>query len=141
MKKTLFILLALTIFCCSTDDDNNMSNDPDATILGRWVIVGFEDAIRYEFTAEKRFAIYSEDGVFPSLEEFNSQNPQLTGLDWFYDGDIVEIDLNFGNSSRLRPEFVCNNYVIQWYNEEGEPAGVYHREGFDISTCTEVTID
>ncbi len=143
MKKSIFTLLlviTVSLFNCSSDDDATPSNEdiPEATLLGRWVIVGFEETIRYEFTESKRFDIYSDDGTFPTLEEFNAQNPLLTGLDWYFEGDNVTIDLNFGNFSTLTPEFVCDNYAIRWINEDGEIHSIYYREGYDISGCSDI---
>ena len=139
MKKTLFILLALTILNCSSDDSNieAPTEQAEATILGRWVLVGFEDAIRYEFTETKRFTLYSSDGVFPTLEEFNEENPGLTGNDWYYEGEKITVDLNFGNFSTLTPQFTCDNYVVKFINDEGETHSVYFREDYDISACAD----
>ena len=141
MKKPLFILLLLTatLFNCSSDD---ATIDPptelaEATILGRWVLQGFEDNIRYEFTETKRFTIYGVDGVFPTLEEFNEQNPELTGHDWYYEGEKITVDLNFGNLSTLTPEFICDNYAVRLVNDEGEVNSVYFREDYDITACEE----
>jgi hypothetical protein len=140
MKKTLFILLALTLFNCSSDDNAQAPTDQaEATILGRWVLVGFEDAIRYEFTENKRFTLYSVDGEFPTLEEFNQENPGISGHDWYYEGEKITVDLNFGNLSTLTPEFTCNNYVVKLRNDEGEINSVYFRENYDISVCTDAT--
>lgn len=141
MKNLTLILLALVLMNCSSDDSSSEEEQfiPEATLLGRWVLQGFEDNIRYEFTNDgKRFAIYGIDGVFPTLEEFNQENPQLTGLDWYYEDDIVVVDLNFGNYSRQTPQFVCQNEVIQWLDEDGELAGIYFRENVDISSCEAV---
>ncbi len=140
MKKILILLLSLTMLNCSSDDYNSDDNQitPEATILGRWVPMGFESTIRYEFTDTKRFNIYSVDGSFPTLEEFNQQNPELVGLDWFYEGDKVTIDLNFGNFSTLTPQFTCDNYVLKWINDDGETHSVYFREGYDINSCSDI---
>lgn len=140
MKKFLLIVLTVTLFNCSSDDYNNDETQtiPEATILGRWVLMGFEDTIRYEFTETKRFSIYSVDGTFPTLEEFNQQNPQLTGHDWYYEGDKITVDLNFGNLSTLTPEFTCDNYVVRWLNDDGETHSIYYRENFDISGCSDI---
>lgn len=141
MKKILILVLALTIFNCSSDDGTTPPEEqtiPEATILGRWVPMGFETTIRYEFTETKRFAIYSVDGTFPTLEEFNQENPQLTGLDWYFEDEKVTVDLNFGNLSTLTPQFVCDNYAIKWVNDEGETHSIYFREGYDISNCSEI---
>jgi len=140
MKNVIFILLAITIFNCSTNDDNS-NKTPDiaeATIIGRWILMGFEDVIRYEFTENKRVTIYGLNGTFPTLEEFNQRNPKVSGNDWYYEGDKVTIDLNFGNLSSLTPEFVCGNKVLIWKSDDGETHSVYFRESYDISTCSEM---
>ena len=140
MKKAAFILLILTVFNCSSDDNDFVATTdiPEATILGRWVLVGFEDTIRYEFTETKRFDIYSTDGTFPTLEEFNQTNPQLNGFDWYYEGDRVTVDLNFGNLSTLTPQFTCNNYVLKWLDDDGVAVTIYHREDYDLNDCTDI---
>lgn len=136
MKKYLFILLALALINCSTNDDNsNYDTNPEATILGRWVMPGFEQTIRLEFTESKRFDIYSVDGSFPTLAEFNAENPQLTGLDWYYEGAKIVVDLNFGNYHEFTPEFVCNNNVVRLIDGNGDQMGAYYREGFDYNSC------
>lgn len=137
MKKSVFmLLLVVTLFNCSSDDTQNLTdNSPEATLLGRWSLVGFEDNLLYEFTAEKRFDIYAVDGVFNSVEAQIADG--LTGLDWWYDGDKVIVDLNFGNFSTLTPDFVCNNYVINWLNDDGEIHSTIFRESFDYSSCNQ----
>jgi len=138
MKKILFaLLLAAAFISCEKKEVEPAGPDPiEATILGRWQFLGFDDVIRYEFTSNKRFSIYvNDDGTFPTLEEFMQQNPNLTGHDWEYDGDTVVIDLNFGNYSRLVPNFKCDNYVIDWIDEGGAVHSTYYREGHDISEC------
>lgn len=133
MKKVLFVLfMTLVFFSC---DDDQPTNIAEATILGRWVPEGFEDNVRYEFTSDKRVTIYGTDGDFPTLEEFLEINPQLTGNDWVYEGEVVVVDLNFGNYSRLIPNFKCDNKVIEWKNEDGTTHSTYYREDHDINQC------
>jgi len=140
MKKTVFaFLIAVFITGCLEDTtDPIVMPEPEveaATILGRWVLVGFEEAVRYEFTENKRFTIYSGDGTFPTLEDLLMESPQLTGLDWEYVGDTVEVDLNFGNYSRLVPNFKCDNAVIDWIAGDGSVQTSYYRESHDITAC------
>lgn len=138
MKNIFFVLLfAVALMSCEDEERNtNTDTTTEATILGRWVPVGFESNIRYDFTEDKRFAIYGDgSGVFPTLEEFMTENPGLTGNDWEYDGEIVVIDHNFGNYSRLVPIFKCDNQVVAWENESGEAHGTYFREGHDMNQC------
>lgn len=138
MKKLFLALLFATSFM-SCDKDLIQEDTMEATIVGRWQAVGFDDVIRYEFTEDKRYTIYGSDengeNPFPTLEEFMQQNPGLPGNDWVYDGEVVVIDLHFGNYSRLVPKFRCGNSVIDWISETGSLHSTYYREGFDISTC------
>ena len=58
--------------------------------------------------------------------------------DWVYEGDVVVIDLNFGNYSRRIPNFKCGNYVIDWVQEDGAEGGDrIYRENYDIAECEE----
>ena len=119
---------------CSKEEEPEHIDE--ATILGRWKAVGFDDVIRYEFTTDKRFTIYGDgSGNFPTLEEFRQQNPTITGLDWTYDGDTVVVDLNFGNFSRLVPNFKCMNSVIDWTDTSNAHHSTFYREHHDIAEC------
>jgi hypothetical protein len=139
MKNTIFILLlVVSLFNCSSDDDavapaqNNMAEE---TLIGRWSLVGFEENFLYEFTEDKRFDIYGIDGEFATVEEQMAEG--LNGLDWWYEGDMVTVDLNFGNTSTLTPQFVCNNYVVKWIDAEELIHSIMFREGYDYSSCDE----
>jgi len=133
IQLSILSLFVLTLTHCSSDESNDI---PDKTIIGRWILVGFEDVIRYEFTSNKLFTLYADgSGVFPTLEEFIQQNPNITGLDWYYEGDTVVVDLNFGNFSRLVPNFKCDNYVIDWIQNDNSLHSTYYREEHDISQC------
>jgi len=128
--------MVATLMSCK-DENNGNDNMEEGSILGRWVLEGFEDNIRYDFTEDKRFTIYGVDGVFPTLEEFQAENPGLTGHDWFFEGDVVVVDLNFGNFSRTIPSFHCENEVLRFTQEDGSIHGLYFREGHDLSECSE----
>lgn len=136
IKISIFTLLLVIFTGCSNDDNDDQENSIEATIIGRWQVVGFDNVIRYEFTTDKLFTIYGDgSGVFPTLEEFMEDNPNLVGNDWYYEDNIVVVDLNFGNFSRLVPEFKCGNYVIDWIQDDSAVNGTYYREGHDISGC------
>lgn len=131
MKKLLFILLmAVSFLNCE-----NENPEIDATLIGRWHLEGFETAVMYEFTEDKRYTLYSEDGTFPPLDI--ETHPPTLAHDWVYDGDVVVIDLNFGNFSRAIPNYKCGNYVIDWVQEDGSANGTIYREDYDISGCDE----
>lgn len=137
MKKFLLILLVTVLMISCEKNEIEIPEIPEATIIGRWQIQGdIEISVQYEFTETKRFTIYkNDDGTYPTLEEFNELNPELTGNDWEYAGDTVVVDLNFGNYSKLVPTFKCNNYIIDWTDEDGAFWGTYLREGYDITEC------
>jgi len=131
--KNIFILslLALSFLGCNSDD----LVEDEATLLGRWVLEGFEDQIRYDFTTVERFTVYSDNGTFPTLAEFLNQNPGTPGNPWLYEGDTVVVDLHFGNYSRLIPEFKCGNKVIDWMAMDGSLHSTYYREDHNIASC------
>lgn len=131
MKKLLFLLLIAVSFLNCEDDG---LEPVDATIIDRWHLVGFDDAVLYEFTEDKRYTFYSDGGGFPTLDP---NNPPALADDWEYDGDVVVIDLSFGNFSRLIPNFKCGNYVIDWMQEDGTYHSTTFREGYDIAECDE----
>ena len=135
MKKTIFmLLLTVTMFNCSTNDNSEINdNTEDATLLGRWNLVGFEGAVLYEFTSDKRFTMYSSDGIFETVEDLIASG--RSGNDWWYEGEMVTIDLNFGNMSTLTPQFKCENNVVEWLNADGEIHSTIFRENFDYSNC------
>ncbi len=135
MKRVMFMLfVACTLINCTKEEEQNLSVQ-EATIIGRWNPVGFEGSVMYEFTENKRYTFYSLDGKFETIEELESEGRR--GNDWKYEGDVVVIDLNFGNFSRLRTQFTCDNNVINWIDEEGEPNGSFFRENFDKNSCKE----
>ena len=47
------------------------------------------------------------------------ENPDLSGHYWLYEEETVVVDLNFGNFSRLVPDFKCDGDVIDWIAEDG----------------------
>jgi hypothetical protein len=133
MKKLFLALIVLTtIMSCSSDDDATMTTENN-TIIGRWNISGFDNTM-YVFTEteteKKRYTIYSTDGDFGDLDTA-IPNPN----DWYYENEILVIDLNFGNFSRTTPTFRCNGNVVDLINDDGEINTTLSREGFDIETC------
>ncbi len=134
MKKLLFALVVLSASLMSCDKED-MPVIPEATIEGRWVLEGFEETIRYEFTEDKRYTLYATDGVFPTLEEFIAENPGVGENDWYYEGEVIVIDLNFGNFSRVVPSFKCDNVVVDLIQEDGTLNSTLYRESHDITSC------
>ncbi len=137
MKKLFFVLMlgltSITFFSCADDDT---STDAAESILGRWHPEGFEDSVLYEFTATKRYTMYSTDGTFPSLEEFLLTSNGAGENDWYYEGATLVIDLNFGNFQRVIPNFKCGNYAVDFEQEsDGSDGGTLFREGYDPSGC------
>lgn len=127
MKKfaLLVAVAALAVVSCSKGPEAR-----DASIVGRWHVVGFEETVLYEFTDSLRYTIYSTDGVFGPLDS------AIPGPHhWEFVGDTVVIDLNFGNESRLYPRFDCNNNVIDWIGADGSVGGTYFSEGISLDDC------
>ena len=134
MKRIILLIVTLALYNCSSDNDESIITGeiPEAILLGRWNLEGFEGNVLYEFTEDKRYTFYSEDGNFPTLEEAQQQSG-FNGLDWYYEGEKVTIDLNFGNYSTLTPQVVCDNYVIKWNNDDREIHSIYFRDDYEYS--------
>lgn len=109
---------------------------PEGSVLGRWNLVGSEGFIQYEFTKDKRYTFYkTEEDTFETIEALLATG--RVGNDWWYDGNKVVVDLNFGNYSVLLPKFVCNNNVINWFDENNELNSIFFKEGYNYSNCNE----
>lgn len=133
MKKAFYLVITLVLMNCTSTDE--MDKLQDATLIGRWNLENFEGNILYEFTADKRFTLYSSNGVFETLEEVIASG--RSGDDWWFEGDKIVVDLNFGNFSTLTPAFKCDNNVIVWTSDLDEIHSTYYREAYNLSDCSE----
>lgn len=112
----------------SCDDDPIL--DQECTVEGRWIIDGLEESTLYEFTDSLRYTIYSsEPGVFGTIED------AIPGPNsWYYEGDSIIVDLNFGNFLTAQPSFRCDCNVMDLSSEDGSN-GVYYKEDYAIADC------
>ena len=133
MKKVFLLLLTVSLFNCSSNEV--LEEIPEASVVGRWNLDGFQGNVMYEFTAEKRYTLYSSNGIFETVKEVIDSG--RSGNDWWFDGNKITVDLNFGNLSTLTPTFKCNNYVLVWLNDLDEVHSTYYREGYDLKNCKE----
>ena len=133
MKHLLFCLLVLTtFFACeneTTEPETETETELDCSIVGRWIIDGLNESTLYEFTEDLRYTIYSvEAGVFGTIED------AIPGPhEYYYEGDTLVIDLNFGNFSRNIPEFKCDCNVVTL----GEGGSVLYQEDYNLADCDE----
>jgi hypothetical protein len=129
MKKILLLLLSITLVSCS-NDDNDEQPAVENTIIGRWHLEGFEQTVMYEFTATKRYTIYSSNGTFGDITTaIPNPNP------WIYEGENLVIDLFFGNSSVTVPSFRNNGNVVDLVSQDG--TSTLYREGYNNCGCNE----
>lgn len=133
MKKIFLFIILTSLFNCSSND--SLEEIPEATIVGRWNLKNFEGKVLYEFTENKRFTLYSSNGVFESVQDLIASG--RTGNDWWLEGNTITVDLNLGNFSSLIPVFKCNNNVIEWLDSSNTIHSVYFRENYVLSVCSE----
>ena len=133
MKRIVLIFFCFSLFSCSSNEE--VADSPEATVIGRWNLSGFVGSVMYEFTADKRYTLYSGNGEFETVQQVIDSG--RSGNNWWYEGDKITVDLNFGNTSTLTPVFKCNNNVIEWLTDLGEIHATYFREGYDITSCNE----
>ena len=116
-------------------------------IEGRWHLVGFEQAIMYQFVdteafadAGLRYSIYvDENGEFDDLD---GDNIGGTPHPYSVVGDIITIDTHFGNILSYQMDYRCEGQVVDFYFYDDDWSGLHStlfREGFDYfnSECFE----
>ena len=114
MKKMIAILFLGTLFS-------------QFDIEGRWHLVGYEDAVMYQFENDYRYSIYSIDGNFGGLEDAGgSPNPYII------EGNIITIDLFFGTILSAELNYTCDGQVVEFLDiSSGIPLSILFREGYD----------
>ena len=131
-KKILPLFTALfLVIGCMKDIPTNSSDTEDYTLVGRWVLVGFEEDILYQFTDTERHTIYaSEPGVFGSIEDGSRVHPVV----YHNDGSFT-INLLSGNSVTFTPEFSCQGRVVDFLLSDGAIHSTNIKENFNTEDC------
>ena len=120
MKKNIIILFLGTLLA-------------QFDIEGRWHLVGYEDAVMYQFVDNEPFAnagykytIYSIDGVFDELDgDMTGGTPHPYSIV----DDIITIDYHFGNVVSYQMNFLCNGQVVELISDE-YGIMILYREGY-----------
>ena len=114
-------------------------------IEGRWHLVGYEDAIMYQFVdtepyadAGLRYSIYvDENGEFDDLD---GDNIGGTPHPYSVVGDIITIDTHFGNVLSYQINYRCDGQVVDFvYTSDEIIHSTLFREGYAYTnnTCEE----
>lgn len=113
MKK-LFLLSALLIFACSSDDDSENNPLPAYTIEGKWLSSPSQDRAdantMYEFIDGIRYTYYcitcpGDDAYWNSLDTSDAL-PTLNP--YTFENDTLRVDLHFGNELVAPLIFECD---------------------------------
>ena len=115
-------------------------------IEGRWHLVGYEDAVMYEFVdtepfadAGLRYSIYAdENGEFDDLD---GDNIGGTPHPYSVAEDIITIDTHFGNILSYQMNFRCDGQVVEFIDIDYNAIhSTLFKEGFDYfnSDCEQV---
>ena len=121
------------------------SINAQSLIEGRWHLVGFEDAIMYQFVdtepyadAGLRYSIYvDENGEFDDLD---GDNIGETPHPYSVVGDIITIDTHFGNILSYQINYRCDGQVVDFiYTPDDIIHSTMFREGYIFinNTCQE----
>ena len=117
MKK-LFLLSALLIFACSSDDDSENNPLPAYTIEGKWLwsptasssdsntMYLFEDGIRYTYYCTSEIS----DDCQSLFESFQANDGNhIPGVNpYTFENDTLRVDLHFGNELVAPLIFDCD---------------------------------
>ena len=95
-------------------------------IEGRWHLVGYEDAVMYQFEDNYRYSIYSIDGNFGDIEDAGGTPNPYTIAE-----DIITLDLFFGNVVSYRMDYKCDGQVVEFIDVEYDVTqSTLFREGY-----------
>ena len=111
------------------------SINAQSLIEGRWHLVGFEDAIMYQFVdtepyadAGLRYSIYvDENGEFDDLD---GDNIGGTPHPYSIVGDVITIDTHFGNILSYQMNYTCDGQVVELI-DQGVTHSTLFREGYN----------
>ena len=131
--KYITLLTVIFIFIIGCEDSSTNSTEPEPTysIVGRWVVIGFEETVLYQFTNTHRYTIYSTDGNFGLLEDAIPNPNEMT---YNSDGSIT-LDLHFGNYLTFTPDFTCNGRVVNFRIADDMIHSTYIKENFNMESC------
>ena len=112
MKK-FFLLSALLIFACSSDDNSEDIPLPTYTIEGKWLIEGtvpagntmylFEDGVRYTY-----YCVEGDCNALYNSYEANDGNHIPTTNPYTFENNVLTVDLHFGNELVTPVVFECD---------------------------------
>ena len=117
-------------------------------IEGRWHLVGYEDAVMYEFVDTEpfadtglRYSIYvDENGEFDDLD---GDNIGGTPHPYSVAGGIITIDTHFGNILSYQMNFRCDGQVVEFIDIDYNAIhSTLFKEGFDYfnSDCEQILL-
>ena len=117
------LLTSLTWISCNKE----VTEPTTCELQGRWIYDDYPNTM-IEFTDSLQYTIYSVDGKFGTRQDA-IPNPHT----YWFEGDSLVTDLNFGNKSTCKPYFKCNCMVLELHS----PFAIakMHKEGFDPATC------
>ena len=111
MKK-LFLLSALLVFACSSDDSED-SPLATYTIEGKWLIEGtvpagntmylYEDGVRYTY-----YCVEGDCNALYNSYEANDGNHIPTTNPYTFENNVLTVDLHFGNELVTTVAFECD---------------------------------
>ena len=133
MRKLLILFLLSFIFnACKKEENvpNNINSSTPCSIEGRWNLTGFETNTMYVFDSTLRYTIYSNDGIFGTIDDAIPNPNSYTLAD-----SILSIDLSFGNYGIYSAEFKCDCNVVDLTQDD--VVWKWWREGYDEIECNE----
>ena len=128
----LFTLISSLIFM-NCENSNELSSEltiQQKVVLlegTEWLLKGFEDSVMYTFKDGKQFTYYGTNSVF-------SKDPIPGTFDYTITGNLLTIDLHFGNIKSYEIEFSCNNTIVKFY-ENGALNKILYNKGSNYKSC------
>jgi hypothetical protein len=134
-SNKFLVLFTLTSALTFTNCENSNELSTELSIQQKVALLegtecllkGFEDRVMHTFKDGKQFTYYGTNNVF-------SENPIPGAFDYTITGNLLTIDLHFGNVKTYEVAFSCNNSIVKFY-ENGELNSVLYKKGSNYKSC------
>lgn len=134
-KKLVYFLVFFLALGFTSCENSNEIISTELTIQQKvallegseWLLKGFEDRVMHTFKDGKKFTYYGTNNVF-------SETPIPGAFDYTITGNLLTIDLNFGNVKTYEVAFSCNNTIVKFY-ENGELNSELYKKDSNYKSC------
>ena len=113
MKNILYLFLAVTIFACSSDDDNSDTNDNNDNSSTNGLLV---DTVQFSYLVMSNQELTQEEGTY----SYNYDGNKLVSIDFSINGETGTINFTYNDNNQFSAVYSWGgDYTEYEYDELG----------------------